>query len=424
MRNLLAAAERKAGKQEDLWDCLDDKGELAPPGNYTIKGLYHDGLHVSYVMSFASPGQPGWQTADGKGAYYGDHTPPSAAAMAEDAGALACPMGEAGQHLIGVDLQGRRQWGLANRMFGVSDRISLATDGKILWIASSEGAGRFFIWRCDLKTGAYAPWQRQDKDGKAVLDLIIREKDGGANCRGIAWRAGVLAVILAAERKILLLDAETGDTRKELAEMPENMEACAFLADGRLALVAGDKLLLVDCETGKAQTAVEGLDSPQGIAVDKDGNFYVSQRGAKMCVEVFGGDGKKIRTIGKIGGRPAVGFFDASGMLMPAQIAIDGKGRLWVPESDCQPKRTSVWNISDGSLAFDLVGTTAYAAGGQINPFDPSRGYSERVEYKIDLEKQTWQPIFAFPDALGTGFEWIAKIARVNGREYIQCRGT
>ncbi len=423
VRNLLPSAERKKGANTDLWDCIDDNGNIVPPGNYTVKGLTHDGLHLKYAGSFASPGNPGWQTADGRGAYYGDHTAPQAVAAGTEFLGLACPMGEAGQHLIGVDMTGQRLWGLANRMFGVSDRISLATDGKILWIASSEGKGRFFIWRCDLKTGAYAAWNLKDKDGKDVLDLQICEKDGGAQCRTISLNDGHLAVIMAADKKILIMNADNGSVEKELKDMPENMAACGYAPDGKLYIVAGPSLYNIDMDAGKAVKVMDGLADPRGIAFDKDGKIFISQRGKKMNVEVFDAQGKKLSAIGKAGGRPEVGFFDENGMLNPAQIAIDSKGRLWVTEENQQPKRTSIWN-ADTTLAFDLIGTTAYAAGGSINPFDHTRGFSERVEYKLDLAKNKFRPLYTISDALGTGGEWVTQYAKIDGREYIQIRST
>lgn len=425
IRNLLAAAERKAGANVDLWDGLDDAGQLVSPGHYTVKGLSHDSLHVLYAGSFASPANPPWNTADGKGSYYGDHTPPEAVAFGPgELGALACPMGEAGAHLIGVDLQGRRQWGLANRATFGGGRVSLATDGKTLWIANADArSDAFTIWRCDLATGAYAPWQGKASDGTAVLDLTVCNTNALAQCRAIALHNGRLAVILASDRKLLVLDAQTGETIKELGDLPANMAACAFRADGSLLLAAGHDLLLVDLDTGMRTAFATGLDDPQGVAEDTQGRIYVSQRGSAMDVAVFAANGKRLAAIGKSGGRPAIGRFDEMGMLNPAQIAIDGKGRLWVTESDLQPKRTSIWN-ADGTLAFDLVGTTAYCAGGSINPFDVTRGFSERVEYKLDFASQTFRPLSTLTDALGTGSDWVARYARVDGREYIQMRAT
>lgn len=425
VRNLLPAAARKAGANIDAWDALDDQGQLVPAGRYVVKGLHHDGLHLRYAGSFASPGNPPWSTADGKGAYYGDHTPPEAVAFGPGKlGALACPMGEAGPHLIGVDLQGRKQWGLANRTAFGGGRVSLATDGETLWIANADmRSGLFTIWRCALATGAYAPWQRTGPDGKAVLDLTVCSTNGMGQCRAIAVGGGRLAVILAHNRRLLVLDAQTGDTQKEFGDLPVGMAACAFRADGKLLLAAGQALLLLDPDTGARTTLATGLDDPQGLAVDGRGRICVSQRGAAMNVAVLGPDGKRLAAIGKAGGRPATGLFDAAGMLQPAQIAADSLGRLWVTEADQQPKRTSIWTAA-GQLAFDLVGSTAYAAGGSINPFDVSRGFSERVEYKLDFANQSCRPLCTLPDALGTGGEWVTRYARVGGREYIQMRST
>ena len=80
VRNLIAAQSRKAGKNIDKWDGIDDSGKPVLPGDYTFKALTHDGIHLKYALSFANPGNPSWQTDDGRGAFYGDHTAPQAAA--------------------------------------------------------------------------------------------------------------------------------------------------------------------------------------------------------------------------------------------------------------------------------------------------------------------------------------------------------
>jgi sugar lactone lactonase YvrE len=425
VRNLLAAASRKAGPHSELWDGMDDSGKLVAPGDYQVKGLSHDGLHLKYAGSFASPGDPPWSTGDNKGAYYGDHTPPEAVAFGPgERGAIACAMGEAGRHLIGVDLQGRRQWGLANRAAFGGGRISLATDGKLLWVANVDGRnGLFTIWRCDLRTGAYAPWQRTDEAGRQILDLLIRPQDGMAQCRAIAIKDGVLAVMLAGECKVLLLNSETGDQIHEWAELPAGLSGCAYRADGQLLLTAGSDLLVLDPATGKHQVLASGLVEPRGVAVGTDGKIFVSQRGAAMNVAVFSATGQPAGAIGQLGGRPGTGFFEPKGILNPSQIAVDAKGRLWVTESHQQPKRTSVWEPATGELVFDLIGTTAYAAGGVINPFDHTRGFSEEVEYRLQ-PGQPARPLFTLSDALGTGHGWVTRFARVDGREYLQIRST
>ena len=261
------------------------------------------------------------------------------------------------------------------------------------------------------------------KDPKQILDLPIREKDGLEQMRAIAVKDNSLAVILAGERKVLLLDAETGDTVKELVNLPEGLTSIAFRADGKLLLAAADKLYVADPAAAAPTVLASGLIAPHSLAVDAEGRIYVSQRGSAMNVAVFTADGKPLPAIGKVGGRPAAGFFDETGMLNPAQIALDSQGRLWVTESHQQPKRTSVWT-PDGKLAFDLIGTTAYAAGGHINPFDHTVAFSEETEYRWDEARQTWRPFFTLVDALGTGFGWVTRFARVNGHEYLQVRST
>jgi len=430
VRNLLPAVERKAGRNVELWDGLDDAGEVVKPGKYLVKGIYHDGLHLRYATSFASPGNPPWKTADGKGAYYGDHTAPEAVAAGGDMLALACPMGEAGEHLIGVDLAGRRQWGLANRVAFGGGRVSLATDGDTLWIANgdgsqAEGGGRFTIWRCELRTGRYRPWKRTDSSGAPVLDLLVTPGRGTENCRAIAWREGALAVIVAAERRLLVLDPETGDTLKDWHDMPAGMSGCAFDPSGRLLLAAGDTLYTVDRSTGRLAALAKGLEDPRGVACDRSGNIYVAQRGSRHNVEVFSPKGKKLREIGRRGGRPAVGFFDRDGMRDPAQIAIDSRGRLWVTESTLRPKRTSVWD-ANGTLAFDLVGTTGYAEGGLVNALDHTRGFSEGVEYALDYAKGSFRPLFTLSSPIlgeGRGIGKETKVVRAGAREYLATTG-
>jgi hypothetical protein len=179
----------------------------------------------------------------------------------------------------------------------------------------------------------------------------------------------------------------------------------------------------VDLRKGRLKRVVKRVDTPVGLACDDEGRIYVSQRGEKHNVAVFSRRGRLLGEIGTPGGRPAYGFFDADGMRNPRQIAVDSRGRLWVTEETHSPKRTSVWD-PDGTLAFDLVGTTGYAAGGIVNPLDHTRGFSENVEYGLDLERGTFRPLFTLRDALGTGFGFVTKITRVKGREYVQVRST
>ena len=205
VRNLVAAQSRKAGKNIEKWDGLDDAGKPVLPGDYTFHALTHDGIRLNYALSFANPGNPSWGTDDGRGAFYGDHTAPQAAAAGGKFVALATPMGEAGKHLIATDLDGQRLWGLHNRVAFDGGRIALATDGTTLWVAN-EGK-QSLIYRVTIADGRYAPWDivQKDKDGHEFkpVDLIVSEQPGmiaakgEANLRAIAVHKDVLAAAFA-----------------------------------------------------------------------------------------------------------------------------------------------------------------------------------------------------------------------------------
>lgn len=397
VRNLVPALPRKRGVNTDKWDGRDDSGQAVAPGSYSYKGIYHDGIHLNYVMSFGNPGNPTWETSDGRGAFYGDHTPPVAVAAAGDYVALACPGSEAGKHLIGCDLKGQRLWGLSNRTSGGGSWTSLATDGKTLWVGHEDA--KSYIYRVEIATGQYAPWKATAKDAEGrefpVLDLPVTDRaatagDKGINLTSIALHDGVVAVALMQEDKILLLDSETGAVKKEIAvTQPRSV---AFASDGRLMVLLADGRLqwVANNDGSLSDFSAERFADGVGLACDAGGKVYVSVRGQLQNVQVLSPEGKLVGEIGKRGGRPKNGAFDSGAMREPAQIALDSQGRLWVTETTFNPKRTSIWS-TDGRLVQDLVGTTHYSAAGSINPYDPTMAYSDHTIYKIDLETGKWQ---------------------------------
>ena len=86
-------------------------------------------------------------------------------------------------------------------------------------------------------------------------------------------------------------------------------------------------------------TSQGDFGAPQGVAVDADGNVYVTDT-LNDRVEVFDADGGFISTFGKNGDGP--GFFER-----PKGIAIDGDGHIWV--ADEVQDRLQVFN-KDGQL--------------------------------------------------------------------------
>ena len=400
VRNLIAAMPRAKGTNIERWDGLDDDGKLAPPGDYAFSALYYQGIHASYVMSFGSPGSPTWQTPDGKGAFYGDHSAAQAAAAAGEFVVLGCPIGEAGQHLIGLDLKGQRKWGLSNRGSVYAGRISLATDGKTLWVAQGKTGT---IYRVNVATGKYAPWNASAKDSQGheyqLLDLPVSDsvQDNAAplDLVGIAVKDNVLAACLEITGKVRLLDTETGAAKGEfLVEAPR---AAAYEPGGSLLVLSKTRLLRISKDGKSTPFNDIELAEAHSVACDSSGNVFVSVRGADQNVKVFSPDGKLIREIGAKGGRPNCGPYNENAMLQPAGIAVDSLGRLWVTEENQNPKRTSVWSAdADGKLLLDFAGCTSYCGAGAINPFDPSMAFSDNTVYSIDLATGSWHPVYSF----------------------------
>lgn len=401
VRNLLPAATRKAGKNVERWDGLDDAGKPVEPGEYQFKIIYHDGIHANYVMSFANPGNPSWRDPSGRGGFYGDHTAPQGAAAGGKYVALATPMGEAGPHLLGMNLEGQKLWDLPNRTAFDGGQISLATDGKILWVAN-EGK-ESTIYRVNIATGKYAPWNATMKNAEgvesAVLDLKVSEEPGlitkdrpPVNLRAVALHDGKLAVVLSRENRVKILNADTGKVESEIEiSKPKSV---TYAGSGWLVLSEG-KVLRLGAD-GKTTPFTAGTyPDAYGLAADAEGNVYLSVRGEDQNVKVFSPDGKPLREIGIKGGRPENGVYLPGGMLNPAQIAIDSLGRLWVAESSENPKRTSLWDPKTGELIRDFAGTTTYATAGSINPFDPTMAFSNDTVYRIDLDKGTYAPVYS-----------------------------
>jgi len=432
VRNLVPSRPRKAGKNAEKWDGLDDFGKPVEPGEYAFKAIYHDGIHANYALSFANPGNPSWETPDGRGAFYSDHMAPMAAAAGGEAVALAAAMGEAGKHLIGLNMEGKKLWGLANRTTFDGGWISLATDGKILWVAS-EGK-ESIIYRVEAANGKYAPWKAATRTAAGteapLLDLKISEEPGlqtrekpPANLRAIALHSGELAVCLYRENLVKILDAETGTVKASLAvTQPQSITH-----DGKSWLVLSEgRIQRLDADGRLSAFSQEAFPDAFGLASGPDGVVYLSVRGKDQNVKVFSPEGKLVREIGNRGGRPNHGVFDAGAMREPSGIAVDSRNRLWVTEKTTNPKRTSLWEAQTGRLLRDFSGTTSYAGAGSINPFDPSMAFADDTVYQLNWETGESRPVYSIgssghPDEIfpPSVHNLTSRALKLDGRLYV-----
>ena len=82
-----------------------------PAGQYTFRGLYHDGIGLKYLMTYNNPGQPAWQNNEGTGEWGGDHSAPQTVVADGDGVIVGWPNAEDGCGIIRCDLSGKKQWG-------------------------------------------------------------------------------------------------------------------------------------------------------------------------------------------------------------------------------------------------------------------------------------------------------------------------
>ncbi len=446
VRNIVAAESRPMGKVIESWDGLDDAGRVLPAGDYTWKGLYHDPLKLKYLLAVSNSGTPSYNTPDGKGAWGGDWGVPADACFAGERGALVWDGSEAGTGLIGVDTTGRKQWGY--RIGG----SYVATDGE--WV--------FVYLNMDQQIRAYGLadgkqinflrgelWAEHNAmvDGPAKKGAdgkpLPPDKVKGTLCTGLAWQAGKLYVANAAGNEIVEYDAKKGTVLRRLT-VPAPTWVTATGSDALYVISDGKVVMLKNGQLITDHSITDHLDQPQAVTAAPDGTVFVSNLGALQNVSVFDKAGKYLRSIGKAGGRAMAGpmlttgnfsisragKWDADTLLNPRGMAVDAKGRLWVTEHDFSPKRISVWDPATGKLLDEKFGPCYVSTPVCMDPADPTRIYTQNVEWEVNLDKGTWKPAAVMFEAKpDSPYFWPHMVNNIvftakNGKQYMHNGGS
>lgn len=161
-------------------------------------------------------------------------------------------------------------------------------------------------------------------------------------------------------RRVLVFNPQH-ELKDQIADGLVDPVGLAIDANNRFLYVVDtqqDQVLVYDADTYKLLrrigtggknhylTSPGDFAAPQGVAVDKNGNVYVTDT-LNDRVEIFDADGNFISTFGKAGDGP--GYF-----ARPKGIAVDSDGHVWV--ADEMQDRLQVFNQQGQLLTFIGMG--------------------------------------------------------------------
>lgn len=416
-RLLVAQQDRRAGRNAELWDGLDDAGNPLPAGRYTWKGVQHDPITYKALFSVHNSGNPPWPTDDNKGGWGGDHGTPSTVCRVPGGMVLAWNYCEFGWGIIRVDAEGRKQWGTKH------NALHLASDGKRLFIAGDHAFNEEGVQVLDLADSRPINFG----NGKPSLIAPAGGDVKSNQVTGLAYHDGKVYASLGKRNLIAVYAAESGDLQ---ASVPVPAPGpLAVRPDGSVLVLSEGKV--VSAQDGKLIT--DQVVSPTGMAVGADGVIYVANAGTSQDVAAFDAAGKLLRRIGKPGGRPAVGTYDREGLYAPGGIALDEQSRLWVAETGDAPKRISVWDTTSGKNTAEYFGGSSYFGYGYIDPAKPGEMLAHNVLWAIDWKNLKGTPTTTIwrklaPDMIEAvnpdGYGGLARIfTAADGRQYLWGNG-
>ena len=405
VRSLLYAQPLAAGRQTVMWDGTTDLGRPATAGVYTVKGVcVTQPASLRYVMTVGKSGNPPYRTPDGKGDWGGNLGGP--AAICANASSLMMVWSCVEDNQITGIQQMDNDGAIALRYYSFypwDTRMAGAMDATNFYLGILNGQKK------QIEIAAYTLGQPRGKILTALPTQPHAEQgDTRWNGRWTAWLDGLaltsntLFASISADNALFIVDRATGAIRRQVT-LP-SPKGLAVVND-KLLVVSGRQVLRLSLEGATEATLIgEGmLDHPNALAAAADGTLYLS--GVNGQVGVFAADGKPVSRIGKPGGAPADGAYDANaiGSVVSLCIGPDQK-TLWIQDVATGFPRTSRWGL-DGRLQREWFVPKLSLFSYSINPGRPDEmivangAFSDEpgiLAYRLDWEKGTWRPAWHF----------------------------
>lgn len=235
----------------------------------------------------------------------------------------------------------------------------VAVDSKGKIYAADQGVGAIFIFDPENKDHVELIGNGKQANFGMIVGLAMDDSDR-------------LFVSDAKMRHIVVFNAKHEQEAQFGTDVLVRPGGIAIDTENRFLYVAdsgNDVIDVFDADTYKylrqigkpshkhEQTDPGTFSLPEAVAVDADGNVYVTDT-FNDRVEIFDADGNFISMFGKIGDAPA--DFER-----PKGIAIDGDGHIWVV--DAGPNQVKVFNQSGRLLIY--FGGQGYYPGQFMGPW-------------------------------------------------------
>ena len=421
------------GAHDLTWDGLSDAGKMVEPGEFTWKGLFHEGIGLKLRGWVGSGPDLPWRTADGKGGWGGDRGVPSAVSADDTQVYLGWSLAEDGNPIVACDPGGHVVW-RHRRSEGASGCKALAVDDGLVYVLGGleqEGAEGKAIYRLNVKDGQPVAWPNGSIDLKLFSFWPADGKTKPDVADAMSVRNGHIYLSFTNSQFLTVLDARTGEYLQTVVGAPPGMIDIAptqtelptdpgKLADADLGVIA----IRVSPEARQAANS-QGVDPGNsvlgrilfahdpfwvvtsdmaGLKVDAPVTALsvVGERAKFHRATAFAGFGAPVNQIearplldaenttwvaGRSGGRALLGSWQPDGLRSIRGIALAPDGKLWVAESDAYPKRFSVWDTTgrQGKLVREFFGPMEKGAtGSAINPLDPDVMFAQGCEWRID----------------------------------------
>jgi hypothetical protein len=387
VRELLHAAPRAAGRHEESWDGLDDKGQPVAAGAYSWKLLASDGLKAEYLMSLGTTAVPPWKQMPG------NHGGVTSIAV-DEAGFVYVSAGcsEGPPQIVKQSLDGtQREWDAGHVFDGWQGGVASAALADTLYAMQPAGVVMVIDGATGKRKARWELWW--DKDEKLGDDVSLLPID-------LAGRGDQLVMAHLRHDALRWIDPATGAVLDE-APIPAP-QSVAVAADGRVFVLSNDTVVALT-RTEKQPVPVIGpgaLASAYRLDVcPATGDILVVDRGEGNRIKRFSPSGKLIQTLGRAGGRRQ-GAYDPNDFGVVFDLTADGAGGFFICESWDPPRRTARFD-REGKLVSEWYGGQMYANHAVADPLDPTivwvdSHFGSIIKAKVDYASRTWKVLATY----------------------------